>query len=155
MTISAAALPLTAATDASALARLHALPAAETARLLDTLAALPSPTARQDHLITQHRVVLSLPALETWLTELRAARDAARFDAFLADIRRAAERAEAFRELLAKAERIHQVNIALLAAHLFDALVARDAAAIESLAHAFAEIVAAHLPASELLTSAF
>ena len=144
--MNAAALPLTAATDASALARLRALPPADTARLLDALSALPSSTAQQDHLITHHRVALSLSALDAWLTELRAARDDARFNEFLADIRRAAERAEAFRELLAKAERLHQVNIALLAAHLFDALVARDAAAIESLAHAFAEIVSAQSP---------
>ena len=142
-TLLAAALPLTAATDASALARLRALSAAETASLLDTLAALPSPTAQQDHLIANHRVALTLPALHAWLTEQRAARDDARFDAFLADIRRAAERAEKFRELLVQTERIHQVNVALLAAELFDALVARDAAAIERLAHTFAEIVQA------------
>ena len=141
-----AALPLTAATDASALARLRALPAADIAGLLDALSALPSPTAQQDHLITHHRVALSLPALHDWLADLRAARDETRFNEFLADIRRAAERAEAFRELLARAERIHQVNIALLAAHLFDALVARDAAAIENLAHAFAEIVSSPSP---------
>ena len=146
MTTHAATLPLNAATDAAALARLRALPAADAAHLLDTLAALPSPTAQQDHLIAQHRVALSLPALHDWLGELREARDAARFDEFLADVRRAAERAEAFRELLARAERLHQVNIALLAAHLFDALVARDAAAIERLAHAFAEIVSAQSP---------
>ena len=143
MNTNAAALPLTAATDAAALARLRALPAADTAHLLDTLSALPSPTAQQDHLIAQHRVALSLPALDGWLGELRAARDGARFNAFLADVRQAAERAEAFRELLARTECIHQVNIALLAAHLFEALVARDAAAIERLAHAFAEIVSA------------
>ncbi len=142
----AAALPLTAATDASALARLHALPAAETTGLLDTLSALPSPTAQQDHLITNYRVALSLPALHDWLTELRAARNDAHFDAFLADIRRAAARAEAFREFLAQTERIQQVNIALLAAQLFDALVARDADAIERLAHTFAEIVSAQSP---------
>lgn len=146
MTLSAAKLPLTPATDASALARLHALPRAETARLLDTLSALPSPAAQQDHLIIHQRVALSLPALAAWLTELRAARDDARFNAFLADISRAAERAEAFREILAGAERLHQVNIALLATHLFDALVARDAAAIERLAHAFAEIVSTQSP---------
>ena len=139
----AAALPLTAATDASALARLRALPAAETAALLDTLAALPSPTAQQDHLIANHRVALTLPTLHAWLTELRAARDETRFADFLADIRRAAERAEKFRELLVQTERIHQVNIAILAAQLFDALVARDPAAIERLAHTFAEIVSA------------
>ncbi len=137
----ATALPLTAATDASALARLRALPAAETAGLLDALTALPSPTAQQDHLIAHHRVALTLPALHAWLTAQRAARDEARFADFLADIRRAAQRAEAFRELLVQTERIHQVNIALLAAQLFDALVARDAAAIERLAHTFAEIV--------------
>lgn len=146
MTTTAATLPLTAATDAAALARLHALPAADTAHLLDTLSSLPSPTAQQDHLIAHHRVALSLPALGDWLAGLRAARDDARFNEFLADIRRAAGRAEAFRELLARAERIHQVNIALLAAHLFDALVDRDAAAIERLAHAFAEIVGAQTP---------
>ncbi len=137
----ATALPLTAATDASALARLHALPAAETTGLLDALSALPSPTAQQDHLITNHRVALTLPALHAWLAELRTARDDARFDEFLADIRRAAERAEKFRALLVQTERIHQVNVALLAAELFDALVARDPAAIERLAHTFAAIV--------------
>ena len=141
--MTASALPLSAATDASALARLRTLPAADTVALLDALSALPSPTAQQDHLITHHRVALSLPALQAWLTSLRAARDDARFDEFLADIRRAAARAEAFREFLAQTERIHQVNIALLAAQLFDALVARDADAIERLAHTFAEIVAA------------
>ncbi len=146
--MNAATFPLTAATDASALACLHALPAAETAHLLDTLSSLPSPATQQDHLVAHHRVALSLPALGAWLAELRAARGAARFDEFLADIRRAAERAEAFRELLARAEHIQQVNIALLATHLFDALVARDAAAIESLAHAFAGIVAAPPPSS-------
>ena len=142
-TLTAATLPLTAATDASALARLRALPAAETARLLDILSGLPSPTAQQDHLIACHRVALSLPALDSWLAGLRAVRDEDRFQAFLAEVRRAAERAEAFRELLSRAESFHRVNVALLAAHLFDALVARDAAAIERLAHAFAEIVAA------------
>ena len=139
-------LPLTPATDAWGLTRLRALPAAETACLLDALAALPAPTAQQDHLITHYRVALTLPTLHTWLNELRAARDDARFHEFLADIRRAAERAEAFRELLARAECLHQVNIVLLAAQLFDALVARDAAAIESLAHTFAEIVSAQFP---------
>ncbi len=90
----------------------------------------------------------SLPALADWTREARAARDERRFDEFLADVRRAAERAEAFRDLLAQAERIHQVNVALLAARLFDALVARDPAAIERLAHTFAAIVSSssHYP---------
>ena len=148
ITTNAAALPLNAATDAAALARLRALPAAEIASLLDTLSALPSPAAQQDHLITRHRIALTLPALAAWLAELRAARDDARFNEFLADIRRAATRAEAFRELLSKAERLHQVNIALLAAQLFDALVARDTPAIETLAHTFAELLSAQQPSS-------
>ncbi len=143
ITTPAATLPLNAATDASALARLRALPADETARLFDALSALPSSTARQDHLITQYRIALTLPTLAAWMAELRAARHETHFHEFLTDIRRAAERAEAFRELLTRAEHLHQVNIALLAAQLFDALVARDTPAIESLAHTFAEIVSA------------
>ena len=43
--------------------------------------------------------------------------------------------------MLAKAEGLHQVNVALLAARLFDALVARDQPAIEKFAHTFAEVV--------------
>ena len=85
------------------------------------------------------------------MREARAARDERRFGEFLADVRRAAERAEAFRELLARAERLHQVNVALLAARLFDALVARDAAAIETFAHTFAEVVGRIGPSADLL----
>ena len=134
--------PLTAATDAATLARLRALPPADADALLDALDALPDAGSRQDHLIGAHRAALSLPALADWTREQRAARDERRFGDFLDDVRRAAERAEAFRELLARAERLHQVNVALLAARLFDALVARDHAAIETFAHTFAEVVA-------------
>lgn len=133
--------PLGAETDAAALNRLRTLPGPETERLLDALDALPTPEARQDRLIDAHRLALTLPALAGWMQSARRERDERRFREFLADVRRAAERAEAFRELLAGAERLHQVNVALLAARLFDALVARDAAAIESLAHTFAEVV--------------
>ncbi len=139
-----AAVPaLTPATDAAALARLRTLPGVETERLLDTLDGLPTPGARQDRLIGEHRLALSLPALETWMRAARHERDERRFRDFLTDVHRAAERAEAFRELLAGAEQLHQVNVALLAARLFDALVARDADAIETLAHTFAEVVGA------------
>ena len=133
--------PLTAATDAAALIRLRALPPAEADALLDALDALPTPEARQDYLIGAHRLALSLAALAEWTRETRTARGERRFGEFLDDVRRAAERAEAFRELLARAERLHQVNVALLAARLFDALVARDGAAIETFAHTFAEVV--------------
>ena len=133
--------PLGAATDAASLARLRTLPGVETERLLDALDALPTPEARQDRLIGEHRLALTLPALAGWMGEARHERDERRFRDFLADVRRAAERAEAFRELLAGAERLHQVNVALLATRLFDALVARDAVAIEGLAHTFAEVV--------------
>ena len=134
---------LTPATDADALARLRTLPGAETERLLETLDALPTPAARQDCLISEHRLALTLPTLAAWMQAARTERDERRFRDFLVDIRRAAERAEAFRELLAGAERLQQVNIALLATRLFDALVARDTAAIETLAHTFAEVVGA------------
>ncbi len=135
------ASPLTAATDAAALARLRALPAGERDRLLDDLAALPTAAARQDRLIADRRVALSLPALAAWLDEARTDRDERRFAWFLADVRRAAERAEEFRTVLRRAEGLHQVNVALLAARLFDALVARDQPAIEQFAHTFAEVV--------------
>ncbi len=133
--------PLTPATDAAALARLRTLPGPDTERLLATLDALPTPAARQDRLISEHRLALTLPALDSWLIQARHERDERRFRDFLADIRRAAERAEAFRALLADAEHLQQVNAALLATRLFDALAARDAEAIETLAHAFAEVV--------------
>ena len=133
--------PLTPATDAAALARLRALPAADADALLDALDALPTPVSRQDHLIGAHRLALGLPALADWMHAARDARGERRFGEFLDDVRRAAERAEAFRELLTRAEQLHQVNIALLAARLFDALVARDHAAIETFARTFAEVV--------------
>ena len=133
--------PLNAETDAAALARLRTLPGPETERLLAALETLPTPGAQQDRLIGDHRLALTLPALASWLQAAAAERDERRFRDFLADVRRAAERAEAFRDLLAGAERLHQVNVALLAARLFDALVARDAPAIERLAHTFAEVV--------------
>ena len=134
-------MPLTAATDAAARERLRMLPAGETERVLDLLRALPTAEARQDRLIGECRVALSLSALEAWMEAAGREREERRFREFLADVRRAAERAEAFRELLAGTERLHQVNVALLAARLFDALLARDAAAIESFAHTFAEVV--------------
>ena len=140
--------PLTPASDAAAFARLRALPPAEADALLDALDALSTPVARQDHLIGAHRLAPSLPALADWMHEARAARGERRFADFLADVRRAAERAEAFRDLLARAERLHQVNVALLAARLFDALVARDHAAIESFAHTFAEVTGQIRPAA-------
>ena len=133
--------PFTAASDADALARLRALPTPERDRLLDTLAALPTAAARQDRLIADRRLAPSLPALEAWLEETRTDREERRFAWFLADVRRAAERAEEFRDVLARAEGLHRVNVALLAARLFDALVARDQAAIEKFAHTFAEVV--------------
>lgn len=133
--------PLNAETDAAALARLHTLPGPETERLLAELEALGTPQERQDRLIGDHRLALTLPALAAWMQTAGNERDERRFRDFLVDVRRAAERAEAFRDLLAGAERLHQVNVALLAARLFDALVARDAPAIETLAHTFAEVV--------------
>ncbi len=141
MNLVTAPMPLTPASDAAALARLRALPAAEADALLDALDALSTPVERQDHLIGAHRLAPSLPALADWMREARAGRDERRFADFLDDVRRAAERAGAFHDLLARAERLHQVNVALLAARLFDALVARDAAAIETFAHTFAEVV--------------
>ena len=135
--------PLTPATDEAALERLRTLPGAETERLVESLDALPTPAARQDRLIGEHRIALSLGALETWLAEARREREERRLREFLANVRRAAERAEAFRELLDGADTLHRVNVALLAARLFDALVARDAEAIERFAHTFAEVVGA------------
>ena len=132
---------LTATTDAAGRRRLRTLPAGETERLLDLLRALPTAEARQDRLIEECRVALSLPALTAWMEEAGREREERRFREFLGDVRRAAERAEAFRELLAGTERLHQVNVALLATRLFDALTARDTAAIESFAHTFAEVV--------------
>ena len=135
--------PLTSTSDAAGLERLRTLPGAETERLLDTLDGLPTVAARQDRLISEHRLALSLAALETWMKSARQEREERQFREFLTDVRRAAERAEAFRELLAGAEQLHQVNIALLAARLFDALVTKDAEAIEGFAHTFAEVLAA------------
>ena len=132
---------LNTATDAAALARLRALPGGERDHLLDLLSALPTAAARQDRLIGEWRVALSLPALDRWLDEARTERDERRFAWFLADVRRAAERAEEFRSVLKRAEGLHQVNVALLAARLFDALLARDQPAIEKFAHTFAEVV--------------
>ena len=137
--------PLTPTSDAAALERLRTLPGVESERLLDTLDALPTAAARQDRLIGEHRLALSLAALETWMKGARQEREERRFREFLTDVRRAAERAEAFRALLAGAELLHQVNIALLAARLFDALVAKDTEAIESFAHTFAEVVKARM----------
>lgn len=134
---------LNPSTDAAALARLRTMPGPDTERLLAALETLPGPGAQQDHLIAEHRLALTLPALADWLRGARRERDERRFRDFLADVRRAAERAEAFRELLAHAEQLHQVNVALLATRLFDALVARDAEAIETLAHTFAEVIRA------------
>lgn len=133
--------PLNDATDAAALARLRTLPGAETERLLDALDALSTPETRQDRLIGEHRIALTLPALAAWMRDARHERAERRFRDFLADVRRAAERAEAFRELLAGAERLHQVNVVLLATRLFEALVARDAEAIETLAHTCAKFI--------------
>ena len=133
--------PLNAETDAAALARLRTLPGPDTERLLALLETLSTPEAQQDRLIADHRLALTLPALASWMEAADAERAERRFRDFLADVRRAAERAEAFRDLLASAEQLHQVNVALLAARLFDALVARDTEAIETLAHTFAEVV--------------
>ena len=132
--------PLNDATDAEALARLRTLPGPETERLLAALDALPTPAARQDQLIAEHRLALTLPALAAWMRDARRECDARRFRDFLADVRRAAERAGAFRDLLADTRLLHQVNVALLAARLFDALVARDTAAIETFAYTLAEV---------------
>lgn len=137
--------PLTHDTDEAALARLRTLPGAETERLVELLDGLPTAAARQDRLIGEHRIALSLDGLETWLAGARREREERRLRGFLEEVRRAAERAEAFRELLAGAETLHQVNVALLAARLFDALVARDAEAIERFAHTFAEVVKARM----------
>ena len=135
--------PLNADTDEAALERLRTLPGAETERLVEMLEKLPTIAARQDRLIGEHRIALSLPALAAWMTQARHEQEERRLREFLADVRRAAERAEAFRELLAGADTLHQVNVALLATRLFDALVARDAEAIERFAHTFAEVVGA------------
>ncbi len=137
---------MTVATDASALARLRALSADDADALLDALLALKTHQDRQDYLIGAHRIGPSLGALDTWLHEAQKARDDRRFKAYLADVQRAAERAEAFRELISRGEQMHQVNVVLLAARLFDALVARDQDAIESLAHTFAEVVGSMAP---------
>lgn len=135
--------PLSSSTDEAALERLRTLPGVETDRLVTELDTLPTAAARQDRLIGEHRIALSLRALATWMDGARREREERRLREFLADVRRAAERAEAFRELLAGAEALQQVNVALLAARLFDALVARDAEAIETFAHTFAEVVGA------------
>ena len=127
--------------EASALSRLRALPSAERDTLLDMLAALPDPAARQDRLIAERRAFLSPAALGAWMDEARTERRERQFAAFLADIRVAAGRAESFREVLVRAEGLQRVNVALLAARLFDALVARDQPAIERFAHTFAEVV--------------
>ncbi len=140
-------MPLTAATDSAALARLRALPADETEALLDALLALKTHKERQDYLIGAHRLAPSLSALDTWFREAQKARDDRRFADFLADVSQAAERAEVFRELISRGEQMHQVNVVLLAARLFDALVARDQTAIEKLAHTFAEVVGSITPA--------
>ena len=134
---------MSSGTDETALERLRTLPGVETERLVSLLDTLPTAAARQDRLIGEYRIALSLSALETWLAGARREREERRFREFLADVRQAAERAEAFRELLAGAEALQQVNIALLAARLFDALVARDAEAIEQFAHTFAEVLKA------------